>query len=419
MMVDAHYGHFTAMGGLARELLLRGHFVSFATPDETFARRISACDYDILTLPWLSSSLRPNSTRQAAHDHIRERMVEAERGARALFNNHSWDLALVDPFLLWAYPWIARHVRAVALSTKPLLTPDPLVPPWTSAVVPAHGLSARIKVAGTWWRTRLDYERYRLRCALLEIRTGQSHRSLARGSIRSARHDPADWACRPVSIDMRYRSAGELVLHAAEFDLPRARALDEGVAYLGPCIDVPRVPDRCRHERLVFCSFGTEMSAEDALPKYRAVMAAVSDMPDVNLAISTGKKDLSAALRNEVACRNSNVEIHDWVDAKSMFVKAATTVIHCGANSTKEAIAARCPIVAMPTRADQPGMAARVVYHGLGTAPKHVRPPEIAKSIFEAMNDVTIGRNLDRMANIFARYSKRNVAAKVVEALVR
>lgn len=64
-------------------------------------------------------------------------------------------------------------------------------------------------------------------------------------------------------------------------------------------------------------------------------------------------------------------------------------------------------------------MAARVVYHRLGTAPKHVRPPEIAKSIFEAMTDMTIGRSLDRMAEIFALYSKRNVAAKVVESLVR
>jgi zeaxanthin glucosyltransferase len=422
LLVDSHFGHFRAMVGLAQQLQARGHVVQFACPDPTFAARMAAAGWPSLIAPWLASSLAPPGIQPTAAK-IAARLTEVPAQARQLYRDFAWDLALIDPFLLWAYPYLCQLGACAAVSTKPLLTPDPLVPPWTSGLVPQDAALSRARIQLCWLQTRLGYVRYRLQCHLDQWRHGVSHRTLAAEACKQAGHDPGDWSCRPIPIDMRYRSAGELILHAREFDLPRRRPLEPGVAYLGPCLDTGvtqsgRVP-RDHAVPLIVCSLGTEMPAQAALKRYRAVIAAMEHLPAARLVISAGSVERAEQLGIWAQPFGTQVRIEPWIDLGQDLRRAAAAILHGGANSAKEAIAARCPILLLPARADQPGIAARCVFHGLGKTVTEIEPIAIARALSTMLTDQTMATQLDRMALCFERYATEQTASRVIERLVQ
>ena len=386
--------------------------------------RIEQAGWPVIVAPWLSSHLdagggrfERNSARAALLDRVRSARTEAANLRAAV----PWDLALLDPFLLWAYPMLAAVGPCAALSTKPLLTPDPLVPPWSSNLVPSDGIIGRAQTQAVWVQARLGYLGYRARCQLDEWLKGWSHRSLANLCCKLSGHDRADWACRPVPIDMRYRSAGELILHAREFDLPRRAPLEPGVAYLGPCLSArPLVaPVRTRSADLpkLVCSLGTEMPEAQALSRYRAVVAAMNHLPDAQLVLSAGSPALAARLAEDAQRLGPRVRIAPWVDLRAELAGAAVAILHGGANSAKEAIMARCPIVPLPARADQPGIAARIVFHGLGRMPAAIEPVAIAGTVAGMLQDPGLVISLDRMATCFEGYDVDQTASRIIEQL--
>ena len=85
------------------------------------------------------------------------------------------DLIVFDPFRLGWHIAFHRHgIPAVAFSSKPLLTGDPLVPPYTSAVVPDASPRGRLRVRLAWLRVRAAYLRHRLALAAERVLTGYS-----------------------------------------------------------------------------------------------------------------------------------------------------------------------------------------------------------------------------------------------------
>lgn len=422
LLVDTHFGHFRAMAGLARQLQARGHVVQFACPDPNFAARMAAAGWPSLIAPWLATTIAPQG-KQATPAKIEARLAAVPAQAGRLFREFAWDLALIDPFLLWAYPYLCQLGACAALSTKPLLTPDPLVPPWTSGLVPDDTALSIVRIQLSWLRARLGYVRYRLQCQFDEWRRGISHRTLAAEACKQSGHDPGDWSCRPVPIDMRYRSAGELILHAREFDLPRRHPLEPGVAYLGPCLDVGAVQSgqvqRDYAAPLIVCSLGTEMPAQQALARYRAVIAAVQHLPAARLVISAGSVERAEQLAVWAQPFGTQVRIEPWIDLGQHLSRAAAAILHGGANSAKEAIAARCPLLLLPARADQPGIAARCVFHGLGRTVSQIEPMIIAQTLSSMIADQTMAAQLDRMAQCFERYATEQTASQVIERLVQ
>ncbi len=421
LLVDTHFGHFRAMAGLAQQLQRRGHVVQFACADAAFAERMAQAGWPSLVAPWLASSAAPPGLVPTAA-MVATRLAAAPADAARLFQDFAWDLALIDPFLLWAYPFLCRLGTCVALSTKPLLTPDPLVPPWTSGIVPDQTPLSRARTELSWLNARLGYGCYRVQCVMNEWRHGVSHRSLATQARKQTGHDPADWSCRPIPIDMRFHSAGELIAHAREFDLPRRHPLAPGVAYLGPCLGpgaaAPRSAQRDRSTPLIVCSLGTEMPAQQALSRYGAVIAAMRHLPAAQLVISTGNVAHAEQLTAQARPFGARVRIVPWLDLRQNLYQASAAILHGGANSAKETIAARCPAVLLPARADQPGIAARFVYHGLGKTVAKIEPSRIAAAITAMFSDQHMARQLDRMASCFERYETEQTASQIIERLV-
>lgn len=96
-------------------------------------------------------------------------------------------------------------------------------------------------------------------------------------------------------------------------------------------------------------------------------------------------------------------------------------VTHAGLNSVKECISMGVPMVALPVDREQPGNAARVVFHGLGVTlnPRRVKAPALAAAIDGVRKMPGYRLAVQRMQAAFARRRDRNEVVGVVAAHLR
>jgi zeaxanthin glucosyltransferase len=62
----------------------------------------------------------------------------------------------------------------------------------------------------------------------------------------------------------------------------------------------------------------------------------------------------------------SNAIVLNRVPQLEVLKRAALCITHAGVNTTFESLSAGVPMVAIPIGFDQPGLAARIAYHGVG-----------------------------------------------------
>ncbi|OGQ81292.1 MAG: hypothetical protein A2289_08695 [Deltaproteobacteria bacterium RIFOXYA12_FULL_58_15] len=160
-----------------------------------------------------------------------------------------------------------------------------------------------------------------------------------------------------------------LVFCPREFDFPRNNL--ENIFYAGSNIQTqrnePAFPwDRlCAERRLIYCSFGTQVGRVPwACRFFQQVCAAVTTRKDWQLVVHAG--DFCVQLK-EIVPSESRVTIVRTAPQLSLLARADAAVIHGGLGTVKECIWHGVPMLVAPTGHDQPGNAARVVYHGLGT----------------------------------------------------
>ena len=116
--------------------------------------------------------------------------------------------------------------------------------------------------------------------------------------------------------------------------------------------------------RIVFCSLGTleTIDFQAAIVFLRKVIEVHKNLPDVFLIISAG------TLGQKLKASNSTLRVYEWVPQKELLPHCDLMITHGGLNSIKECVLAEVPMLVYPLnlKIDQPGNAARVVYHGLG-----------------------------------------------------
>ncbi len=163
-----------------------------------------------------------------------------------------------------------------------------------------------------------------------------------------------------------------LVFCPREFDFPRNNL--ENIFYAGSNIQTqrnePAFPwDRlCAERRLIYCSFGTQVGRVPwACRFFQQVCAAVTTRKDWQLVVHAG--DFCVQLK-EIVPSESRVTIVRTAPQLSLLARADAAVIHGGLGTVKECIWHGVPMLVAPYGHDQPGNAARVVYHGLGTTIK-------------------------------------------------
>lgn len=122
-------------------------------------------------------------------------------------------------------------------------------------------------------------------------------------------------------------------------------------------------PAAAAGKRVLLVSLGSAFTKQPAF--YRACMDAFADLPDWHLVLQIGKFTDEAELGEIPA----NVEVHRWVPQLDILRHADAFITHAGAGGSQEGLATGTPMVAVPQAVDQFGNADMLV--SLGVA-RHV-----------------------------------------------
>lgn len=114
-------------------------------------------------------------------------------------------------------------------------------------------------------------------------------------------------------------------------------------------------------EPFVFASLGTLQGHRFALFQKIANVCQRLEMP--LLIAHCGGLDAAQAARLESYATTS---VTDFADQHAVLFKARAVITHGGLNTVIDAIETTTPILAIPLAFDQPGVAARIVHHGIG-----------------------------------------------------
>jgi UDP:flavonoid glycosyltransferase YjiC (YdhE family) len=436
-------GHFSASLGLAAQLREAGHDVTYVGQERVRAA-VEGQGFAFQPVPFLVAPRvtvpPPPGGRRGPRQWLQSFVVRRRHGRAVLavardvpaYTDEAVgrlrpDLIVFDPFRLgWYIPFHRHGIPAVAFSSKPLLTADPLVPPYTSGVVPDRSPRGRLRVRLAWLRVRAGYLRHRLGLAAGRVLTGYSPGRLWRTLARQAGYPlRRHWATRPLSFDLRLRGIPELVLFPREFDFPRERPLPPDAVYVGPCVYAGRTEEPFPWDELpagrsvVLCSLGTMAYNYDraGVDFLRRVLAAFADDPRRALVLVSGGEPVTRMLGPVPA----HVRVCEWAPQLQVLARAEAMITHGGANSIRECMVAGVPVLVYPFRADQPGNAARIVFHGLGIRGDHRRdgPAEIRRKLDALTGDAAIRERVQRMRAAFVRADEERAAAAFVERFLR
>lgn len=150
-----------------------------------------------------------------------------------------------------------------------------------------------------------------------------------------------------------------------EFDFPNRNWPPE-FHHAGPFHDdqgreeIPFPWEKLNGKPLVYASLGTIVNGLEHV--YRIILDTVGKLPETQAVISVGTNinldDLDPIPSNAIVVRTApQIEL---------LRRAALCITHAGLNTTLESLAQGVPMVAIPIGYDQPGVAARIAYHGVG-----------------------------------------------------
>jgi zeaxanthin glucosyltransferase len=136
--------------------------------------------------------------------------------------------------------------------------------------------------------------------------------------------------------------------------------------YTGPFHDdegrktIPFPWEQLTGEPLVYASLGTLVNGLEYV--YRIILDAVRAIPGIQVVLSVGYNihldDLGPIPSNTIVV-NSAPQIE-------LLKRAKLCITHAGMNTAMESLAQGVPMVAIPIGYDQPGVASRIAYHGVG-----------------------------------------------------
>ncbi|MEU9109201.1 macrolide-inactivating glycosyltransferase [Streptomyces xanthophaeus] len=337
MFSIAAHGHVNPSIEVIRELVARGHRVSYAIP-AAFAEKVAQTG----ATPVIYTSILPTDDEPEAWgteliEHLEPFLndaVQALPQLAAAFDGDEPDLVLHD---ITSYP-------APVLAHR-----------WG---VPAVSLSPNLVA----WE---GYEEEVAEPMFAELKASE------RGKAYYAKF--AAWLTENGLGDQVDRFQGRprrsLVLIPRALQ-PQADRVDPSVyTFVGACQGERaeqggwQRPVAAAGKRVLLVSLGSAFTKQPAF--YRACMDAFGDLPDWHVVLQIGKFTDEAALGAVPA----NVEVHRWVPQLDILRQADAFITHAGAGGSQEGLATGTPMVAVPQAVDQFGNADMLV--SLGVA-RHV-----------------------------------------------
>ncbi len=385
MFSIAAHGHVNPSLEVIRELVARGHRVTYAIPP-VFAEKVAGTGAEVK--PWQSTLPAPDDDPSAW-------------GSTLLDN--------VEPFLADAIQALPRLIEAYDGDEPDLVLHDITAYPARVLAhrwgVPAISLSPNLvawegyeeEVAEPMWAQPRETERGKAYYA-------RFHAWLEENGITE---HPDSFVGRP---------ARSLVLIPKALQ-PHADRVDESVyTFVGACQGDRAAEGEwtrpAKAEKVVLVSLGSAFT--DRPDFYRECVRAFGELPGWHLVLQIGRHVDPAALGTVPG----NVEVCSWVPQLTVLKQADLFVTHAGAGGSQEGLATATPMIAVPQAVDQFGNADMLV--GLGVA-RRLDPPEAtAATLREAalalVDDPEVARRLEALRAEMAEEGGTRRAVELIEA---
>ncbi|MFJ2830066.1 macrolide-inactivating glycosyltransferase [Streptomyces sp. NPDC087263] len=385
MFSIAAHGHVNPSIEVIRELVARGHRVTYAIPP-VFADKVAATGAEPVhytsTLP--SPDDDPEAWGTTLLDNVEPFLADAIQALPQLvkaYEGDEPDLVLHDitsyPARVLAHRW---GVPAVSLS--------PNLVAWTGA---------EEEVTKPMWAEPLKTERGQAYYARFEAWLAES----------GITQQPDPFVGRP---------ARSLVLIPKALQ-PHADRVDEAVhTFVGACQGERAAQGEWQRpegaEKVLLVSLGSSFTKQPAF--YRECVKAFGELPGWHVVLQIGKFVDPA----ELGELPGNVEVHQWVPQLAVLRQADVFVTHAGAGGSQEGLATGTPMVAVPQAVDQFGNADML--QALGVA-RHLPMEEAtATTLREAVlaldADPEVARRLAEIRDGMAKEGGTRRAADLIEA---
>lgn len=325
MVSIAHHGHVNPSLGAVRELVARGHRVSYAIPDEgEFVAKVRATGAEPRvwesTLPAAGDAPEAwgESRLDLAELFLRDAM-QALPQLDALYRDDLPDLVLSD-ISGWAARVLAHRWDVPYVQFCPNLVP---------------------------WEGYEDEIGARLVQEMKSSARGRAHYArwnswLAANGLAGT--DPDDFMAHPPRSLVLIPPA--LQPHVDRVDTRR-------YSFVGACQD-DRVdqgawqrPAEAEGKRIALVSLGSNFTKQPAF--YRACADAFAALPDWHLVLQVGRQ----VTERELGAIPDNVEVHSWVPQLDVLRQADLFITHAGAGGSQEGLATGTPMLCVPQAADQ------------------------------------------------------------------
>jgi MGT family glycosyltransferase len=395
-------GHINPMTALARELMSRGHRVTFlGFPDMRSRLAEDSSFAPFGERDWPIGSLQPYLGRLARLGgplSLRRLIVDLSKFADTICRDLPAALERLGPDLLiidqtdaagslvataLSIPFV-NVANALPLNIEPGIPPPVL--PWEFDPSPK---GIRRNMGG--YRIARLIER-----PITRVIRRHAER-LGRKDIRFA--------------DEAWSELAQITQCVRGLDFPRER-LPSNFHYVGPIrgpetpLDFPLPSDG---RPLIFCSLGTLQGSR--LSIFQAVAKAAARL-DVHLLIAHG----GMLGERQVARLTGSPMVHSYVPQRAILARSSLAITHCGFNTVLDALSYGVPMIGMPITFEQPATGARLQRVGAAHVLQRWRTPgRIGKAVETVLSNPAFRENAAKLSLEIQRSGGVGRAADIIE----
>jgi MGT family glycosyltransferase len=348
-------GHLNSAIAIAWRLRDRGHKIVFLQVED-MRQEIELCGFEffaigrekyppgeIARLHAIQSSMTGLKGFRFTLEKLRRQSSMQLSEVYRVLAEHRADALVADQVLVSSASVATQlNVPLVTICSALPANAEPGIPPFTTSWTPSGALAQSLK-------NRLANGIFRL---------------LIRSVVKTATHYNQQHKLPPVrSVEETWSRDLQIAQTPQGFDFPR-KELPANFHYTGPFIEpaarrqIPFEMSRLNGKPLVYASLGTLQNRHAEL--FRNIAGACARL-DVQLVITLGGRALPG-----MDDLPGDPIVLDFAPQLELLQHAALTVTHGGLNTTLESLSYGVPLVAVPITNDQPGVAARIKWHGLG-----------------------------------------------------
>jgi MGT family glycosyltransferase len=215
-----------------------------------------------------------------------------------------------------------------------------------------------------------------------------------------------------------YSKLAQLSQQPAEFEFPRQN-LPPHFHFTGPYHNpatrkpVPFPFEQLTGQPLIYASMGT---VQNRLLDVFKIIASACEGLNAQLVISLG----GSATPESLLPLPGNPIVVGYAPQLELLQKATLTITHAGMNTTLESLSNGVPMVAIPVANDQPGVAARIAWTGVGevVSLKKLSVPKLRSAIEKVLTQESYKQRAIEMQEAIGRSGGVKRAADIIEQAV-